>query len=53
MIARMDPALLHPIQHGARSKPSGDLLQIKPRDNLVRQRVDIISRCGSPSRAWA
>ncbi len=41
-LARVDPALLHPIQHGS-ERSQRDLLQIKLRDNLVRQRVDIIS----------
>lgn len=41
-IARIDPELLYPIEHGA-EQSQRDLLQIKLRDNLVRQRVDIIS----------
>ncbi|MCE2961069.1 MAG: transposase [Akkermansiaceae bacterium] len=41
-IARIDPQLLYPIEHGA-EQSQRDLLQIKLRDNLVRQRVDIIS----------
>lgn len=41
-LARVDPELLHPIQHGS-EEAQRDLLQIKLRDNLVRQRVDIIS----------
>jgi transposase len=41
-IARIDPSLLYPIQHGS-ERSQRDLLQIKLRDNLVRQRVDIIS----------
>lgn len=41
-IARMDPQLLYPIEHGT-EETQRDLLQIKLRDNLVRQRVDIIS----------
>ncbi len=41
-IARMDPQLLYPIEHG-NEQHQRDLLQIKLRDNLVRQRVDIIS----------
>jgi transposase len=41
-IARLDPSLLHPIEHGT-EEAQRDLLQIKLRDNLVRQRVDIIS----------
>jgi transposase len=41
-IARTDEKLLHPVQHGTEDAQI-DLLQIKLRDNLVRQRVDIIS----------
>jgi transposase len=41
-IARIDPQMLHPIEHGT-EQAQRDLLQIKLRDNLVRQRVDIIS----------
>jgi transposase len=41
-IARMDPRLLHPVEHGT-EEAQRDLLQVKLRDNLVRQRVDIIS----------
>jgi transposase len=41
-LARVDPELLYPIQHGT-EQSQRDLLQIKLRDNLVRQRVDIIS----------
>ncbi len=41
-IARLDPQLLYPVQHGS-EEAQRDLLQIKLRDNLVRQRVDIIS----------
>lgn len=41
-IARMDPQLLHPVEHGT-EEAQRDLLQVKLRDNLVRQRVDIIS----------
>jgi transposase len=41
-LARVDPELLHPIQHSS-EQSQRDLLQIKLRDNLVRQRVDIIS----------
>ena len=41
-LARVDPSLLHPIQHGS-EQSQRDLLQVKLRDNLVRQRVDIIS----------
>ncbi len=38
----MDPQLLYPIEHGS-EESQRDLLQVKLRDNLVRQRVDIIS----------
>ncbi|RYY60143.1 MAG: IS110 family transposase [Chitinophagaceae bacterium] len=41
-IARTDESLLHPVQHSSEDTQI-DLLQIKLRDNLVRQRVDIIS----------
>ena len=41
-LARVDPTLLHPIQHST-EQAQRDLLQVKLRDNLVRQRVDIIS----------
>lgn len=41
-IARMDESLLFPIQHGS-EEAQRDLLQIKLRDNIVRQRVDVIS----------
>jgi transposase len=41
-IARTDESLLHPIQHGT-EETQCDLLQIKMRDNLVSQRVNIIS----------
>jgi transposase len=41
-LARVDPSLLSPIEH-ATEEAQRDLLQIKLRDNLVRQRVDIIS----------
>lgn len=41
-IARLDPQLLHPVEHGT-EEAQRDLLQVKLRDNLVRQRVDIIS----------
>ena len=45
-LGRLDPNLLHPIQHQS-EQAQRDLLQIKLRDNMVRQRVDIISsvRC--------
>lgn len=41
-IARTDEELLHPVEHVC-EEMQRDLLQIKLRDNLVRQRVDIIS----------
>jgi len=41
-LGRMDPSLLYPIQHGS-EQAQRDLLQVKLRDNLVRQRVAIIS----------
>jgi transposase len=41
-IARLDPQLLHPVEHGS-EEAQRDLLQIKLRDNMVRQRVDLIS----------
>ena len=41
-LGRVDPQLLHPIQHVS-EQHQRDLLQVKLRDNLVRQRVDVIS----------
>lgn len=41
-LARADETLLHPVKHGS-EQAQRDLLQIKLRDNLVRQRVHIIS----------
>jgi len=41
-LARVDPSLLYPIEHGS-EQAQRDLLQVKLRDNLVRQRVAIIS----------
>lgn len=41
-IARMDPELLHPVHHGSEQNQM-DLLPIKLRDALVRQRAAIIS----------
>jgi len=41
-LARSDEKLLHPVRHVC-EEMQRDLLQIKLRDNLVRQRVDIIS----------
>lgn len=41
-LARMDPQLLHPVEHGS-EQAQRDLLPVKLRDTLVRQRVNIIS----------
>lgn len=41
-LARSDESLLSPVEHGT-EEMQRDLLQIKLRDNVVRQRVDIIS----------
>jgi transposase len=41
-IARIDPELLFPVTHSTETAQR-DLLQVKLRDNLVRQRVDIIT----------
>ena len=41
-LARVDESLLSPIEHRS-ERAQRDLLQIKLRDNLVRQRVNIIS----------
>ena len=41
-LARAEEKLLHPVDHGT-EEMQRDLLQIKLRDNLVRQRVDVIS----------
>jgi transposase len=41
-LARADETLLHPIQHGS-ERAQRDLLRVKLRDNLVRQRVAGIS----------
>ena len=41
-LARADVSLLHPVQHGS-EQAQRDLLRIKLRDNLVRQRVNVIS----------
>jgi transposase len=41
-LARADESLLSPVRHGT-EQAQLDLLQIKLRDNLVRQRVDVIS----------
>ena len=41
-LARVDPALLHPIQHGS-AQAQHDLLGLKLRDTLVRTRVNLIN----------
>jgi transposase len=41
-IARMEPALLYPVEHGSQEAQQ-DLLRIKLRDNLVRARVGVIN----------
>jgi transposase len=41
-LARVDPALLHPIQHGT-AQAQHDLLGLKLRDALVRTRVNLIN----------
>lgn len=41
-LARVDRELLHPIEHGS-EQAQRDLLQVKLRDNLVAQRVDVIN----------
>jgi len=41
-IARMEPALLYPVQHGS-AQAQHDLLRIKLRDSLVRARVGVIN----------
>lgn len=41
-LAKFDPTLLHPVEHVS-EQAQRDLVSIKLRDNLVRQRVDIIS----------
>jgi transposase len=41
-LARVDPALLHPIQHGS-AQAQHDLLGLKLRDALVRSRVNLIN----------
>jgi transposase len=41
-IARMEPALLYPVQHGSEQSQQ-DLLRIKLRDSLVRARVGVIN----------
>jgi hypothetical protein len=40
--SRMDPTLLHPIEHGSQEAQQ-DMLQLKLRDNLVRARVALIN----------
>src|SRR4029450_3534447 len=41
-LARMDPTLLHPIEHGSQEAQQ-DMLQLKLRDSLVRARVALIN----------
>ena len=41
-LARMDPTLLHPLEHGSQEAQQ-DVLQPKLRDNLVRARVALIN----------
>jgi transposase len=41
-LARVDPALLHPIEHGS-TQAQHDLLGLKLRDALVRARVNLIN----------
>ncbi len=41
-LARVDPGLLHPVRHGSEGAQR-DLLQVKLRDTLVRQRVNVIT----------
>ena len=41
-LGRADVRLLHPVRHGS-EEAQRDLLQVKLRDNVVRQRVDVIS----------
>ena len=40
-LARADLSLLHPVEHGS-EEAQRDLVRVKLRDNLVRQRVDVI-----------
>jgi transposase len=44
-LARMDPTLLHPIEHGSQEAQQ-DMLQLKLRDSLARARVALI-KCGT------
>ena len=41
-LARMDPTLLHPVEHGSQEAQQ-DMLELKLRDNLVRARVALIN----------
>ena len=41
-LARLDPTLLHPIEHGSQEAQL-DMLQLKLRDSLVRARVALIN----------
>lgn len=49
-LARVDPALLHPVTHGGEAVQR-DLLAIKLRDTLVRQRVQVICAIRSSLKA--
>lgn len=49
-IARMDPELLHPVRHASEQNQT-DLLPIKLRDTLVRQRAAIINSVRSSLKA--
>ena len=44
-LARLDPTLLHPIEHGSQEAQQ-DMPQLKSRDNLVRARGSL-DRCGT------
>jgi transposase len=46
-LARMDPTLLHPIEHGSQEVQQ-DMLQLKIRDSLVRARVALLKSLGYP-----
>ena len=41
-LARMDPTLLHPVEHGSQEAQQ-DMLELKLRDSLVRARVALIN----------
>ena len=46
-LERMDPTLLHPIEHGSQEAQQ-DMLQLKLRDSLVRARVALINADALP-----